>query len=287
MLRRRPASRRGAAFPDAAVLSTLLIAALLGVIQGLTEFLPVSSSAHLILARAFFGWDPDRFGLPFDVALHAGTLVAVLVYFQSDIRAMIAAIPGMLTARDGAGKLARLIVVGTIPVVILGVLAASWLESHLRTPAVIAVTLAIGGVALLLAERLGAQRRVETSLTMADALVMGAGQATALVPGMSRSGSTIAVGMFLGLTRESAARFSFLLGIPAIAAAAAKEGVHLVHGGLSRDDLWLFAVGMTVSAAVGYLTIRFFLRFLAGHRLDVFAYYRLALAAVTVLWLMR
>ncbi len=116
---------------------------------------------------------------------------------------------------------------------------------------------------------------------------MGAGQATALVPGMSRSGSTIAVGMFLGLTRESAARFSFLLGIPAIAAAAAQEGVHRLHGGLSRADLWLFAVGMTVSAAVGYLTIRFFLRFLAGHRLDVFAYYRLALAAVTVLWLMR
>ncbi len=268
-------------------MATLLTAALLGVIQGLTEFLPVSSSAHLILARAFFGWDPDRFGLPFDVALHAGTLVAVLAYFQADIREMITAIPGMLTAPAGAGKLARLIVIGTLPVVVVGVLAADWLEAHLRTPVVIAVTLAVGGIALLLAERLGAQRRTEDSLTVADALVMGVGQSTALVPGMSRSGSTIAVGMLLGMTRESAARFSFLLGIPAIAAAAAKEGLHLLHGGLSREDMLLFAVGMAVSAAVGYLTIRFFLRFLVGHRLDVFAYYRLALAAVTVIWLMR
>jgi undecaprenyl-diphosphatase len=268
-------------------LATLLAAVLLGIIQGLTEFLPVSSSAHLILARAFFGWDADVFGLPFDVALHVGTLAAILVYFRQDVRDMILAAPTALTARSGAGQLARFIVLGTIPVVIVGVLFADWLEAHLRTPAVIVVTLAIGGIALLLAERLGSHRRDESALTAVDAVVMGVGQATALVPGMSRSGSTIATGMFLGMTRESAARFSFLLGIPAISAAAAKEGLHVLRAGMSGQDVLLFAVGMVTSAAVGYLTIKYFLRFLAGHRLDVFAYYRLALAAGTVVWLMR
>lgn len=256
-------------------------------IQGLTEFLPVSSSAHLILARAFFGWDADVFGLPFDVALHAGTLVAILLYFREDVREMIAAAPRALTARSGAGHIARLIVIGTIPVVIVGVLFADWLEANLRTPPVIAITLIIGALALLLAERLGSHRRNEASLGTVDAVLMGLGQSTALVPGMSRSGSTIATGMLLGMTRESAARFSFLLGIPAIAAAAAKEGIHVLRVGLSRQDMALFAVGMVTSALVGYLTIKYFLRFLAGHRLDVFAYYRLALAAATIIWLMR
>ncbi len=268
-------------------MATLLTAALLGVIQGLTEFLPVSSSAHLILARAFFGWDGDRFGLAFDVALHVGTLVAILVYFQSDIRAMIAAVPAVLTARDGAGKLARLIVIGTLPVVVAGLLVGDWLEAHLRTPAVIAVTLTVGAVALLLAERIGSQRRdggvadrrrrARPRRRPVDRA--GAGDVAIRLDDRGRHVPR----------HDPRVRGALLVppGIPAIAAAAAKEGVHLVHAGLSREDLVLFAVGMTVSAAVGYLTIRFFLRFLVGHRLDVFAYYRLALAAVTVLWLMR
>lgn len=266
----------------------LLIAVLLGVVQGLTEFLPVSSSAHLILARAFFGWDAETiFGLAFDVALHVGTLVAVLAYFRDDVIAMIAAAPAALTARSGPGRLVRLIVIGSIPFVIVGVLWANWLEANMRTPAVIAVTLAIGGIALLAAERLGARTRDDAALGTSDALLLGSAQATALVPGMSRSGSTIAMGMFLGMTRESAARFSFLLGIPAICAAAAKEGVHLLHAGLSAADALVFGVGMITSAAVGYLTIKYFLRYLVGHRLDVFAYYRLALSAVTIIWLWR
>lgn len=268
-------------------MSTLLIAVLLGIIQGLTEFLPVSSSAHLILARAFFGWDADRFGLPFDVALHAGTLLAVLVYFRTEVRDMIAAAPGALTARSGPGRLARLIVIGSIPIVVAGLLLADWLEAHLRTPAVIACTLTIGGVAMLLAERFGSQRRDAGDLSPAGALLAGVGQATALVPGMSRSGSTMVAGMFLGLTRESAARFSFLLGIPAIGGAAAKEGLDLLEQGLSAADLQLFVVGMGTSAVVGYLTIAFFLRYLAGHRLNIFAYYRLVLAAGTAVWLMQ
>jgi undecaprenyl-diphosphatase len=264
-----------------------LAAALLGVVQGLTEFLPVSSSAHLVLARAFFGWHVDEgaFGVAFDVALHAGTLIAILLYFRGEVLAMLAAAPSALTAVRGPGKVARLVVIGTIPMVIVGVLFATWLEAHMRTPEVIAVTLAIGGVWLIAAERFGSRERNEDSLTPGRAFIVGAAQASALVPGMSRSGSTIAMAMFFGLTRESAARFSFLLGIPAIGAAAAKEGLHILKTGITAHDAALFALGMTVSAIVGYLTIRFFLRYLVGHSLNVFAYYRLALAAVTVIWL--
>ena len=266
-----------------------LAAALLGVVQGLAEFLPVSSSAHLVLARAFFGWNVDEgaFGLAFDVALHVGTLLAILIYFRRDLANMLAAAPEVLSAGGGPGKVARLIVVGTIPVVIVGVVFAKWLEAHLRTPAVIAVTLAVGGLWLLAAERFGTRTRDEDSLTAGGALLVGTAQASALIPGMSRSGSTIAMAMLLGMTRESAARFSFLLGIPAIGAAAAKEGVHILKAGITPHDAALFGIGMGTSALVGYLTIRFFLKYLTGHSLNVFAYYRLALAAVTVIWLLR
>jgi undecaprenyl-diphosphatase len=265
----------------------LAAAALLGVVQGLTEFLPVSSSAHLVLARAFFGWNVDEgaFGLAFDVALHLGTLVAILLYFRRDIAVMLAALPETLNAGRGPAKMARLIAIGTIPMIVVGVLFAKWLEEHLRTPAVIAATLAAGGVWLLAAERFGTRTRDEDALTAGGALLVGTAQAAALVPGMSRSGSTISMAMLLGMTRESAARFSFLLGIPAIGAAAAKEGVHIFKAGITAHDAGLFAIGMLTSAVVGFLTIKFFLRYLAGHSLNVFAYYRLALAAVTVAWI--
>jgi len=266
---------------------TWLTAALLGVVQGLTEFLPVSSSAHLILARAFFGWNVDEgaFGLAFDVALHLGTLVAILIYFRRDLVLMLAAVPETFSAGRGPGKVIRLIVIGTIPMVIVGLLFADWLEAHVRTPAVVAVTLTAGAVWMLAAERFGGRTRDEDALTAGGALLVGAAQASALIPGMSRSGSTISMAMLLGITREAAARFSFLLGIPAMGAAAAKEGVHLVKTGMTAHDAGLFAVGMFTSAVVGFITIKFFLKYLVGHSLDVFAYYRLALAAVTVAWI--
>jgi undecaprenyl-diphosphatase len=265
---------------------TGLVAALLGIVQGLTEFLPVSSSAHLILARAFFGWEAPEFGLAFDVALHVGTLAAILLFFRADIAAMIAALPGVLAPDPTPpARLVRLIALGTIPAVVVGVLFDDYIEAHLRTPAVAACTLAAGAVLMLVAERVRAPSRTEASLGALEALVVGAAQASALVPGVSRSGSTISVGMLLGLRRDAAARFAFLLGIPAIAGAGAREALDLVRLEPTRDMLSLFAIGMIVSAVVGYLTIKYFLRFLAGHRLDVFAYYRLALAAATVAWM--
>jgi len=265
-----------------------LQAALLGVVQGLAEFLPISSSAHLILARLFFGFDGDRFGLPFDVACHLGTLLAIVVYFRDDLLRMAAALPRVLTpARrsEPAARLAWLVILGTLPVVVVG-LALRNAEDALRTPVVAATTLAVGGVLLLVAERVARRSRAAEELGPGEAVALGVAQSAALVPGVSRSGATITLGLMLGLRRDAAARFSFLLGVPAIGAAAAHEGLKLLKEPMSHETLVLFAIGIGVSAFVGYLTIKFFLRYLAAHSLDVFGWYRLALAAVTVAWLL-
>jgi undecaprenyl-diphosphatase len=268
---------------------TLPAAILLGIIQGLTEFLPVSSSAHLILARFFFGWEPPaELGLAFDVALHIGTLVAILAFFRVELAGITRSLPRMLSPEpDASARLSRLIAIGTIPIVLVGLLFADAIERYLRTPGVAAGALVVGALAMMGAERLGQRTRTEASATWADALIIGCAQASALVPGISRSGATIAIGMFLGMRRDAAARFTFLLSIPAVLAAAAKESLELRQMLLTEQVLVLFAIGIVVSGLVGYLTIKYFLRFLAGHRLDVFAYYRLLLAAVTVVWLWR
>jgi undecaprenyl-diphosphatase len=274
---------------------------LLGIVQGLTEFLPISSSAHLILARAAFGFDGEKFGLAFDVATHVGTLLAIVVYFQRDLAAMFRSLPRLFRpARAQRGeyvpierpdvrpggegaRLIWLIAVGTIPAVVVGLLFSDAIEQHLRTPRVAAVTLVVGAVGLLLAERLGAKKRNEESLSMPEAFAIGCAQAAALVPGISRSGATIAIAMLLGLRRAEAARFTFLLGILAILGAAILKLPDMMDAGLGGDAAALFGVGILTSAIVGYLAVRFLIRFLANHSLDVFAWYRLGLAA-TVLW---
>jgi undecaprenyl-diphosphatase len=259
---------------------SLFYAAVLGVVQGITEFLPISSSAHLILGRALFGWDSDSLGLAFDVATHLGTLAAVVVYFRNDLLRMARALPLTVVpaVADPAAQMLRLVVIGTIPVVIVGLLFADAIELHLRKPLVTVVTLSLGAVAFLLVERLGERTRTEQDLTWLDSLLFGAAQALALVPGVSRSGSTITVGMLSGVRRADAARFSFLLGVPAVLSAAGKEAIALAKIGLTLDMALMFVVGILTSAIVGYLTIRFLLQYLATHRLDVFAYYRFALA---------
>ena len=193
-----------------------IAAALLGVVQGLTEFLPVSSSAHLILARAFFGWNVDEgaFGLAFDVALHVGTLTAILIYFRRDLALMLAAVPEVLSANRGAGKVVRLLVIGTIPMVVVCLLFADWLEANVRTPAVVAVTLVVGAVWMLAAERFGTRTREADALTGGGALLVGAAQASALIPGMSRSGSTISMAMLLGLRASPRRAFPSCSGFP-------------------------------------------------------------------------
>ncbi len=265
----------------------LFSAALLGVVQGLTEFLPVSSSGHLILARAFFGWDPGRYGIAFDAACHVGTLLAVVAYFRSDVGQLIAAAPGALSGRDGEWeRLGRLIIVGTIPIVIVGGLFGDVIEARVRTPLVVAVNLIIGGFGLIWVERIGRQVREARSLGYGEALAIGIAQAAALAPGLSRSGATLTVSMYQGLRRDSAARFVFLMSLPAVFAVAVKETYELSKVGMAGIPVTLMAVGLVVSALVGYLTVKYFLRYLAGHSLAVFAYYRFALAAVTFAWLL-
>jgi undecaprenyl-diphosphatase len=267
---------------------TTVQAALLGVVQGLTEFLPVSSSAHLILARAFFGWDSDQFGLAFDIACHVGTLIAVLIYFRREVGAMVASLPRIFNpAMDQDAHFVWLIAVGTIPAVVAGLLFKHRIEDHLRTPAIAAATLALGAVAFFVAERSGSKTRSDQSLTLAEALLIGCAQALALVPGVSRSGATITVALFLGLRRADSARFIFLLAIPAILGAAASEAPKLLKAGVGTEGATLFLIGVVSSAIVGYIAVKWFIRYLANHSLDVFAWYRLALAAAVAVWIAR
>jgi undecaprenyl-diphosphatase len=281
-----------------------LQAALLGIVQGLTEFLPVSSSAHLILARAIFGFDAEQFGLAFDVAIHVGTLLAVLAYFHRDLRAMIGSVPYLLRpgpARVGeyrpierpdvrrgpeGARLIWLIGVGTIPIGIIGVVFGDAVERYLRTPEVAVAALAVGSIGLFAAERVGSKRRNEESLTLAEAFWIGCAQAAALVPGVSRSGATITLAMFLGLRRAEAARFTFLLGIVAILGAGVMTFSDMRAEGV-EGGAGVFVIGTLTSAVVGYLAVKYFIRYLTRHALDVFAWYRLVLAAAVLLWSWR
>ena len=280
-------------------------AALLGVVQGLTEFLPVSSSAHLILARTFFGIDGDRFGLSFDVACHVGTLIAVLIYFRREVAQMIGSLPRVLSPgaavrsapekglgsgadeKNQGARLVWLLVIGTIPAVVVGLLFNTQIEEHMRVPQVAAIALALGAIVFFVAERTGDKSRSDRSLTMAEAFWLGCAQALALIPGVSRSGATIAAALFMGLRRTDAARFIFLLAIPAILAAAANEGVKMLRAGIDADMASLFVIGIVSSAIVGYVAVRFCIRYFANHSLDLFAWYRLALAGAVVVWMFR
>jgi undecaprenyl-diphosphatase len=261
-------------------------AAFLGVVQGLTEFLPVSSSAHLILARMFFGFDGDKFGLAFDVACHVGTLIAVVIYFRREIGQMVRALPHLFDpARDPDARLVWLLVIGTVPAVIVGLVFNNAIETHLRTPAVAAAALGVGALGLFASERMGDKVRNESSLTVAEAFWIGCAQAVALVPGVSRSGVTIMLALFFGLRRADAARFIFLLAIPAILAAAVHEAPKVLRAGLDGQAGALFAIGVVTSAVVGYLAVKYFIQYLGRHSLDAFAWYRLALAGAVVVWI--
>ena len=266
-------------------------AAILGVVQGLTEFLPISSSAHLIFARGLLGWDAGRLGLAFDVACHAGTLVAVMVYFRQALGTLAGGAFGLLQGRGSeAGRSVLLFAVATVPVAVVGLVFGDLIESRLRTPGVAAAALAVGAFCFL-----GVERRVahagregheghEGSLSVRAALAIGVAQALALVPGVSRSGATIVMGLLVGLRRDAAARFGFVLGIPAIMAATAREWLALGETTASSDVVWVFSVGAVTSGLVGYVTVRYLMHYLAEHSLGVFAGYRLILAAAFLLW---
>jgi len=257
----------------------------LGIVQGLTEFLPVSSSGHLILARWAFGWDAGALGLPFDLACHLGTLAAVVWFFRADLLAMARSVPRAFSPNPGPdGRRIWLLAAATVPVVIAGLTLEAWFETF-RDPHVVAYTLIIGAGLLFLVERLGPRTGTEATLTMTGAVLIGVAQVCALFPGVSRSGATITAGMLLGLNRLAAARFAFLMSVPAIGGAGAKKMLDMRDVAPSSADLQLFAVGFLTSAVVGYLAVNFLLKYLVSHKLDIFAWYRLAIAAALFFWL--
>ena len=258
---------------------TTFEAALLGVIQGLTEFLPISSSAHLILARSVFGWDAGEFSLAFDVACHVGTLIAVVVFFRRDIVIMVKSVPQFLQGvSDENSRMVKNIVLATLPIAFAGVFFGDFITTHFRTVGVAAAALAVGAVLMVMAERLKPVDRTEASLTFFEVLALGLAQALALIPGISRSGAVITLAMLLGIRRDSAARLAFLISIPAILGAAGRQGIELVGTNVPTELFGLCAIGIIASASVGYVTVKYFIRYLENHSLDGFAAYRFGLA---------
>jgi undecaprenyl-diphosphatase len=258
---------------------TLLQIIVLAVLQGLTEFLPVSSSGHLILVPGIFGWTDQ--GLVFDVAVHFGSLIAVVVYFRTDIVALLGGAFDIVCRKPATAhsRMVWYLGLGTVPAAIAGLLLADWIGTNLRDPMVVVCTLAGYGILMAAADRFAPSNRTITDIRLRDGLIIGAAQALALVPGTSRSGITITAGRILGLRRQDAARFSFLLSTPVILLATIYQVVILVTGEtpVAWDNL---AIAALISCLVAYLSIDFFMRFVNIIGLLPFAIYRLLLAGV-------
>lgn len=273
-------------------MDTVFQALIMGIVQGLTEFLPVSSSGHLILVPYLFGWDdPFITSLAFSVMLHIGTLVALLAYFRDDwlrlIPAGLAAIRHRSFGADPARKLAWLLVAATIPAAVVGFLLSDVLETQIRQPGLVAVTMVVGGLILLVADRIGGQSRSVDDVTFPVATAIGAAQALALIPGISRSGISISAGRFAGLDRAAAARFAFLMATPITAGAILFEARKLLTGeaGVVVAPMPL-AVGLLASLVSGFAAIHFMLRYLRTRSLQVFVWYRFVLVAIVVVVLL-
>ncbi|HET6611039.1 MAG TPA: undecaprenyl-diphosphatase UppP [Kofleriaceae bacterium] len=255
-------------------------AALLGLLQGITEFLPISSTAHLRIAPALLG-QPDP-GAAFTAVIQIGTLLAVIVYFSRDLfyempRAIFRA------PRSPAGKMPLYIAVGTLPIVILGIALEPLITGPARSLYVVAAALAGFGVVMLVVDRGRDHGRGLESLTLRDAFLIGLAQSLALIPGVSRSGATIACALAVGLRRPDAARFSFLLSIPAIAGAGVYELPDAIHA--FGGDPWPLLIGIAAAAVSGYAAVAWLIKFLGNHSLASFVAYRVALGAVLVMLL--
>jgi undecaprenyl-diphosphatase len=263
-------------------LMNIFQAFVLGMVQGLGEFLPISSSAHLILVPWLAGWNDP--GLAFDVALHLGTLAAVLAYFRHDVKLLVIGFWHSLSSstrdfqNDLNQRMAWFLVVASIPGAVIGKLLEAKAETVFRSPLLIAVTLAGFGLVLLLADRAGKKQKKLAEVRLWDAILIGLSQALAIIPGVSRSGSTIAAGLGLGFQREDAARFSFLMSIPIILGAGLAHARHL-----SPDVGWVaLSMGFLASAVFGFLSIRYLLRYVARKSFGIFVWYRFALSAVVL-----
>jgi len=273
-------------------LQEIIEAIVIGVVQGLTEFLPISSSAHLILIPRVLGWNEAFINsAEFVVMLHMGTLAALLLYFWRDVLELIAAGWAALRERSLAGdpkrKLALILLLSIIPAAIVGFLLEDWIESFFRDAIlIIPLVLVVGALILWLAERFGTRERDLDHLDYGDAALIGIAQALALFPGISRSGITLSAGLFRGLTRESAARFAFLMGIPIIAGAGLWKMRSIVTGGSGDVHVDALLAGVIAAALSGWLAIGFLLRYLRTHSTGIFIAYRLIAAAVFLVLLL-
>ena len=258
----------------------LLKAAVMGVVEGLTEFLPISSTGHLILAGSLLGFDDDKAKV-FDIAIQTGAIFAVILVYWQKIKSTVLALPTQRSAR----LFALNVLVGFLPAVVLGLLFGKFIKAHLFTPVVVASTFILGGLIILWVEAWGrggtsnaAQKpQVQSAedMTVLDALKVGLVQCLAMIPGTSRSGATIIGGMLLGLSRKASTDFSFYLAIPTLIGAGAYS-LFKERALLSMDDLPLFGVGLVVSFISAWLCVRWLLRYIASHSFVVFAWYRIA-----------
>jgi undecaprenyl-diphosphatase len=273
----RAASRRAPVEAPRAVTSSRAI--VLGVLQGLGEFLPISSSGHLIVVPWLLGW-PDS-GLAFDVALHLGTLAAVAFAFWRDwVRLVSAAARGVVSGRPLADPDSRLLLylaLATVPGALAGLALEEWAETVFRSPALVALSMALMGVVLWAADRRAERAGPEERVSLRDALLIGLAQAMAIVPGTSRSGATISMALFLGLRREAAARFSFMLALPITLGAAVVKVPDLLHGGAAAPPV---LAGMLTAAVSGFVAIRALLGYVRTRTYLPFVHYRMAFAAV-------
>jgi len=261
---------------------TVLQAIILGIVQGLTEFLPISSSGHLLLVPWLFNWhflleNPDL-NKTFDVALHLGTFVAVVIYFWREIGRLIGAWVRSISRRSIAepeSKLAWLLIVSTIPAALVGVLFEDFITNTLGKPWMIGVAMIVFAGFMYLVDHIAKLDRDIEALTWLDALLIGVAQALALLPGVSRSGITMMTGLLVRLDRESAARYSFLMSIPVIGGAAAFKGLEVARDGLPAGTATPFLVGMVTAAVSGIAAIWFTLAYLKRHNFNLFVVYRL------------
>jgi undecaprenyl-diphosphatase len=254
----------------------MIEAFILGIVQGITEFFPVSSTAHLILLPWFFNWGGDLNTLTFDVALHAGTLLALIVCFWRDWIEM-------LTRKQ---TLFFLIIIASVPAGLVGFLFNDLVEDSLRSPYLISLALVSGSIVMFFSEKMFKHRSID-NIRLIDAVVIGIAQAVALVPGISRSGITISAGLFRGLDRTSSARFSFLLSTPIIAGATLLHAKKMLSNGAAHYALDLFMLGFAASAITGFVAIKFLMSFFRKYSLNTFVYYRFLLAVVIIsgIWL--
>jgi undecaprenyl-diphosphatase len=267
---------------------TIFQAIILGIIQGLTEYLPISSSAHLVLAPYLFGWSfPEDQIFVFDVLVQMGTLAAVIIYFWKDlVNIALGFVKGILSRHPFQSQDARMgwfIILATIPAGLAGLLIKPYVEAAFSNPVVVGVLLLGTAILILAGELIGKRERNLSSIKWLDALLIGIGQAVAIFPGISRSGSTISVGLMRGLNRRDAARFSFLMSIPIMLAAGLLSILDLKDVAGVTGFLPVILTGVVVAAIVGYLSIRWLLNFLNSRSLSVFAIYCAALGALVLI----